>query len=124
VRCLGVIGAVSVQRRWGGQGVVTRWPLTPLRLIGPFANNPTQSKLGCSNKDACSRCRAPCSSRSRYALLPTLLTKPNCPPTQPTYFVTAAAPRDMFAPSQPRGQYKFKALVMQLQVGGGAHGAT
>jgi hypothetical protein len=29
---------------------------------------------------------------------------------------TAAAPRDVFAPSQPQGQYKFKAIVMQLQV--------
>jgi hypothetical protein len=30
--------------------------------------------------------------------------------------VRAAAPRDVFAPGQPQGQYKFKALVMQLQV--------
>lgn len=28
----------------------------------------------------------------------------------------AAAPRDMFAASQPRGHYSFKTLIMQLQV--------
>lgn len=31
--------------------------------------------------------------------------------------LTAAAPRDVFAAGQPRGQVKLKALVMQLQVG-------
>lgn len=41
---------------------------------------------------------------------------PACLPVCMPASFTAAAPRDVFAPSQPQGQYKFKALVMQLQV--------
>lgn len=39
-----------------------------------------------------------------------------CCPVLLALLLCAAAPRDVFAPSQPQGQYKFKALVVQLQV--------